>query len=120
MIIKYSAEGTAEWSEVTSSPLKSADETSDGGYALLRGEARTPSEVKITYVDRDKTYSTGCSKGDIITIGGSISEVTGYEFIGWSENPSATLVDWEPGDTARMDNDMILYAVWKENLYCYL
>ncbi len=114
MLIKYSAEGNAEWAEVTNSSLKSAEETSDGGYVLLRGEAKTDSEVTVTYVDRDRTYKTGCAKGDFITIEENHSEVEGYRFIGWNNIPSSTEASVCVGDTLTVTENITLYAVWEQ------
>ncbi len=38
-----------------------------------------------------------------------------YEFIGWSIDKNATTSEYQPGDSFILNDDTILYAIWKEN-----
>lgn len=42
---------------------------------------------------------------------------SGYTFLGWSDSPSATAVQYLPGDTYNENSDKTLYAVWSENYF---
>ena len=42
---------------------------------------------------------------------------TGYIFKGWTTLPSSTTVQFKPGDTFTLNQDITLYAVWEDKLY---
>ena len=42
---------------------------------------------------------------------------TGYEFIGWNINSSATSAQYQPNDKYTTNSSVTLYAVWKSNTY---
>lgn len=53
-------------------------------------------------------------KGTSVSVKGKGSmNRAGYDFLGWSSDAHATVADWEEGDTMRLNEDSILYAVWK-------
>ena len=39
----------------------------------------------------------------------------GYEFVGWTTGRSSANVDYNPGDTVSVNEDVILYPVWKRS-----
>lgn len=43
----------------------------------------------------------------------------GYSFQGWSTSKNATTVEYNAGQSIRLDKDITLYAVWKENVNNY-
>ena len=38
---------------------------------------------------------------------------TGYTFLGWATDPTATMPEYQPGDSYSTDSDLLLYAVWQ-------
>lgn len=42
---------------------------------------------------------------------------TGYDFLGWAEDPMATYPSWKSGNSFSEDKNTTLYAVWKEKEY---
>ena len=38
---------------------------------------------------------------------------TGYDFLGWSEDPNALTAQWQPGDICTLNRNLSLYAVWR-------
>ena len=43
----------------------------------------------------------------------------GYNFKGWSTDPSATSAEYQPGGTCQFDDDITLYAVWEKEKEVY-
>ena len=69
----------------------------------------------ITYYDGTNVLS-GSSKNygeSVRIIAGPTKE--GYTFKGWSTSPTATVAQYQPGDTYTADADLKLYAVWAKN-----
>ena len=59
-----------------------------------------------------------------VALPSTIPQRTGYTFMGWSTNPTATTATYSAGDTvtnltATNNATVTLYAVWKENTYSY-
>ncbi len=54
--------------------------------------------------------------GDNVVLADRIPNREGYIFLGWSTDPNATKVDYNPGDAIeKVENNITLYAVWKRN-----
>ena len=51
----------------------------------------------------------------------TLSDVTptraGYQFLGWSQSPTATTASYAPGSTQTFDGNVTLYAVWTRQTY---
>ena len=52
-----------------------------------------------------------------ITLSSTIRQRIEYDFIGWSENPSATTPEYLPGSTYSENKNVTLYAIWKRKTY---
>jgi len=59
------------------------------------------------------------AEGDSITLSSIKPTRTGYEFLGWSTSRTATYADsnYTPGSKYDGNDDLTLYAVWKEKEY---
>ena len=54
-------------------------------------------------------------KGKVVTVTENKLSRNGYEFLGWSEDQTATTAQYTSGDTFNMPaENVVLYAVWKE------
>lgn len=60
-----------------------------------------------------QTFNAGAS----VTLSGVRPTRTGYNFLGWSENQSATTASYAPGSTQTFNGDVTLYAVWQLKSY---
>ena len=72
-----------------------------------------PDGSGILLADQTKYY-----KEDIV-LDRTIPEKDGYTFLGWSTSPGAADVEYDPGDTYRIDADLTLYPVWESNCTLY-
>ena len=52
-----------------------------------------------------------------VVLSDSVPTRTGYRFLGWSQDPSATAPNYLPGSTQTFGGDVTLYAVWEANQY---
>ena len=52
--------------------------------------------------------------GEALEITSEVPEREGFSFLGWAENSVDTAVKYRPGDEYAADEDVTLYAVWKE------
>ena len=52
-----------------------------------------------------------------LTLSSSKPTRTGYTFLGWSTNSSATSATYQPGSSFSSNSNTTLYAVWKANTY---
>lgn len=73
----------------------------------------------LTYNDNttDTVTNMPPSNTDVIgaiTISTTKPDRSGYKFLGWSENKSATTATYQPGATVTITKDTILYAIWTE------
>ncbi len=50
-----------------------------------------------------------------ITLSDQIPSREGYTFLGWSTSADASFATYQPGDVFVVENDTILYAVWRTN-----
>ena len=50
---------------------------------------------------------------EAVSLSMDIPTRTGYTFMGWARSASATVPEFQPGDTYSDDADLTLYAVWK-------
>ena len=57
--------------------------------------------------DQVKTY------GQAITLSSDIPTRTGFTFLGWGTNASATTPSYQPGASYRAEGNVTLYAIWK-------
>ena len=51
---------------------------------------------------------------ETLTLSNSALSRTGYTFLGWSTDATATSATFQPGDSFTLDQDTTLYAVWKD------
>ena len=56
-----------------------------------------------------KTHSTD------LLLSTDIPSRSGYDFLGWATNPTATSVNYQPGDNYTTNSNLSLYAVWGAN-----
>ncbi|MCL2056124.1 MAG: InlB B-repeat-containing protein [Oscillospiraceae bacterium] len=56
------------------------------------------------------------SHGAALSLSGSRPARSGYTFVGWSANPSASSAQYQPGSRYTADSDITLYAVWASDL----
>ena len=52
--------------------------------------------------------------GTTIQLSNEIPVREGYVFLGWATSSNATVPEYQPGDTYSTDENLILYALWKE------
>lgn len=71
---------------------------------------------QIKTEDTDLTLSTDVPERAVDNPNDPMNK-TEYIFKGWSLSPSATKVDYKPGDTYTLNQAATLYAVWEEKLY---
>lgn len=64
-----------------------------------------------TFASQTKTY------GNSVTLNNAVPTRTGYTFLGWSTDKTATTAEYKAGDTYTADADATLYAVWKQITY---
>ncbi len=57
-----------------------------------------------------------CLQGSVITIWGMVPFNPGYVFLGWSENQIATRATYVPNGKITVNDDIVLYAVWRDEL----
>ena len=57
------------------------------------------------------------TQGSSIRLSTQVPTRTGYTFMGWATGSTATVAQYQPGDTYTADADLTLYAVWKINSY---
>ncbi len=55
--------------------------------------------------------------GTALKLSTQIPTRSGYAFVGWSTNASATTASYQPGAQITNDAHMVLYAVWKKDAY---
>jgi len=59
-----------------------------------------------------------CIEGNSITISDKgTAKYFGRIFLGWSKSANAASADYKPGDPFKPENDITLYAVWKQIIY---
>ena len=93
-------------------------------YAVWRKiEVVGPTRTSITY-----NYNDGTGRADVYyKINGQPAQLKstvpvtrdGYNFIGWSEDPNATEVQYRPGLFFSQNRNIYLYAVWKRSIEVY-
>ena len=52
-----------------------------------------------------------------LTLSGTKPTRTGYDFVGWNTNASATTAQYQPNGKYTADSGATLYAIWKANTY---
>ena len=67
----------------------------------------------ITY-DATGGYGAPEPHTQVAPISSKVPTREGYTFLGWATEPHGRIARYRPGDTLNL-NDIILYAVWKEN-----
>lgn len=85
--------------------------SASGTPKLSAGATYSPSANTILYATWN---SSVISEGSILLP--NIAECTrsGYELLGWSTSPTATIAAWGPGQYYTPTESIILYAVWRE------
>lgn len=72
----------------------------------------------LTYDVNGGSGNIAQQTGDVnYTIGSTVPFRSGYNFLGWSKNNSATSADYVPGDSIILTEDTVLYAVWAKRSY---
>ena len=100
----------------------------DGVITLYAVWGDKPVQTKLTYkanfegAERaEKVYELENNATETIKSYGDtgLSPRSGYEFLGWSEDPKATDAPYKDGDQIvvdNTDNENILYAIWKQSV----
>lgn len=99
----------------------------DGVITLYAVWGDKPVQTKLTYKANfegaehaEKVYELENNATETIKSYGDtgLSPRSGYEFLGWSEDPKATDAPYKAGDQIvvdNTDNENILYAIWKQS-----
>lgn len=61
--------------------------------------------------------SQGVYYGVSYTLSSTRPTRTGYTFLGWATSDSATIAEYQPGDSVTPNGNLALYAVWSINSY---
>ena len=100
----------------------------DGVITLYAVWGDKPVQTKLTYKANfegaehaEKVYELENNATETIKSYGDtgLSPRSGYEFLGWSEDPKATDAPYKAGDQIvvdNTDNENILYAIWKQSV----
>lgn len=103
------------------------DVNGDGVITLYAVWGDKPVQTKLTYKANfegaehaEKVYELENNATETIKSYGDtgLSPRSGYEFLGWSEDPNATDAPYKAGDQIivdNTDNENILYAIWKQS-----
>lgn len=89
-------------------------------YANENGFEFVPVEQTIFTVRYDANGGKGVpveqqrNIGTVLTLSGQIPTRSGYTFLGWDDNASATMPKYKAGGLFAEDRDVTLYAVWFE------
>lgn len=90
-------------------------------YAGTISSDGTMNEKAPTYkISYDANGGTGAPStqtkhyDEALTLSGTIPTRTGYDFLGWSENKTASAITYKAGDSYANNSSMLLYAMWKE------
>ena len=95
-------------------------------YAINESGISTESSLKFTVRDvyRVSFDLRGGSNGpemqaqtlrEIMTLSTTVPTLADHTFLGWTDNADSKFVTYKPGDSFIADNDVTLYAVWKQN-----
>ncbi|MBP3329212.1 MAG: leucine-rich repeat protein [Clostridia bacterium] len=107
--IKYNANGGSAAPSSQSFSLNCdgwATSSSATTAAYSCGSSYTPTKDITFYAVWLKT---------MVNLTSSVPTRSGYTFLGWSRNSSATSASYEAGEKINISENMTLYAVWKEN-----
>ncbi len=74
-------------------------------------------QYTVTYNANGGSGAPSKQTGIRITLSDTVPTRSGYAFLGWSTDSSATSASYQPGNTYTLDRDLTLYAVWEERLY---
>ena len=83
-------------------------------YAVWRENAKT---YTVTYDANGGTNAPASqtkTEGTALTLSTSQPTKYGYEFLGWSASPTATVPTYYPGSKYTTDSSITLYAVWEK------
>ena len=72
----------------------------------------------VTYYANGGTGAPSSAEADYgatFTLSSTTPTRSGYIFLGWSKNSSATYATYEPGDSITISSNTTLYAVWSKN-----
>lgn len=104
------------------------DVNDDGVITLYAVWGDKPVQTKLTYnanfegaTSAEKVYELENNATETIKSYDEtgLSPRSGYEFLGWSEDPKATDAPYKAGDQIvvdNTDNENILYAIWKQSV----
>lgn len=83
-------------------------------YAVWK--SNTPQTYTLTYNANGGSNPPSSQTGSgSITLSSIKPTRSGYTFLGWSTNPSATSAQYQPGASFNLTSNTTLYAVWKKN-----
>ncbi len=98
-----------------------AAEEKDGTIGKTTSSVEVTELDVITYVMKydanggtDAPASHLKTENIIARLSTQIPNRDGYTFLGWNENPSATIATYKPGGEYVFDRDITFFAVWKE------
>ena len=66
----------------------------------------------LTYDANGGSGAPAAQSGLTITVSGTVPTRSGYSFLGWSQQSTATAATYKVGNTIKLSADMTLYAVW--------
>lgn len=79
-------------------------------------------EYAVTYNPNGaagSTMTTFYLEGSNVTVSPNSYTRTGYIFMGWNTQPGGTGVDYQPGNTFAINNNIVLYAQWASDGLAY-
>ena len=53
--------------------------------------------------------------GQVMNLSATVPTLADHTFLGWTDNADSKFVTYKPGDSFIANNDVTLYAVWKQN-----
>lgn len=90
----------------------------NGGIVTLYAVWQPIPTYTVTYNANGGTggpaESLPVTEGDTIAVSDEEPTRDGYKFLGWSDNPAATVNQYKAGDSLTMVRDITLYAVWQK------
>ena len=88
------------------------------GASTATTQFRVVEDYSITYhSDRgsDIPQTQHSQNGKLMDISRQLPQCEGYTFLGWTDDPTDTMVTHYPGQATLEPRDLALYAVWREN-----
>ncbi|MDR0569649.1 MAG: InlB B-repeat-containing protein [Clostridiales Family XIII bacterium] len=94
--------------------------TNDASVVLYAVWKSKPCTYTVSYNANGGTGAPGQQtkiQGTPLTLSSVTPTRTGYDFMGWATNSSATVAAYLPGGVYTNDASVVLYAVWKTSAY---